>query len=133
MPWAFVYGVCPVHISYPHVMPTRQMADGSIGQVGGMSVGLGRIQIGRQWQGNTGLLAHELTHARQEYRRPFTHRKRYAADPLYRLHSEAEAYRAQWACYTDFVQERLDAYAYFLANAYELGITVEQAKREIST
>lgn len=124
----FVYGVCPVYVEYRDVMPTRVMTDGSIGQIGGMSVRLGHIVIGRQWADNAGLLAHELLHQKQEYRRPLSHRRRYTVDPLYRLRCEAEAYRGQLVCYTDFIEERVNSYAYFLANAYDLPITVEAAK-----
>ena len=71
-----------------------------------------------------GMLAHELTHVKQFWRNPLyglfstfskKHRQKY----------EVEAYRAQLPYHPD----RIDNFAWALANHYSLNITQDEAKK----
>lgn len=78
------------------------------------------VFIRTKYQGDDGLLQHELTHIRQGSRMwlyPF---------PKYRLQLELEAYREQLKyCRTSVAA---GIFADYLANDYWLSITTEQAK-----
>lgn len=47
------------------------------------------------------LMVHEQTHQRQQGSTPWLWWARYLVDPRFRLRQEAEAYRAQLACFVD--------------------------------
>lgn len=77
---------------------------------------------------SAGLLAHELTHVRQFWRRPFTHAPRYLLSRAYRQACEVEAYRAQLRV-AGATPSRIAALARHLATHYRLGIDADTAKR----
>lgn len=77
---------------------------------------------------DAGLLAHELTHVRQWWRRPLSHGKRYARSEVYRLNAEVEAFRAQLAAYpAEHRDYYLDRLAHRLATYYGFGLTPDEA------
>jgi hypothetical protein len=75
-----------------------------------------------------GLIAHELTHVRQFWRRPFTHGPRYLLSRSYRLACEVEAYRAQLQA-AGSTPARVSRLAEHLATQYRLGLDHETAIR----
>ncbi|TSP13972.1 hypothetical protein [Cupriavidus campinensis] len=77
---------------------------------------------------SAGLLAHELTHVAQFWRRPFTHAIRYQFSPAYRQACEVEAYRAQLAV-NGWEVRRVIRLASSLAGKYGLRLTNMEAMR----
>lgn len=128
----FVYGICPVFVFYEkELMPSRVMTDGNVMYIIGWAKSLGVVWIHIDHKDNPGVLAHELQHQKQMYRHPFTFVRNYQKDPLTKLQSEAQAYKAQLETYVDYREERLNAYAHLLANGYGLPVTQEAAKQAI--
>lgn len=77
---------------------------------------------------SVGLIAHELAHVRQFWRRPLTHGPRYLLSKAYRLACEVEAYRAQLQA-AGSTPERIARLAHYLATQYRLGLDQETAVR----
>jgi hypothetical protein len=75
-----------------------------------------------------GLLAHELTHVKQFWRRPLTHAIRYHFSVAYRQACEVEAYKAQLDV-NGWDAGRVIAVAGSLAGKYRLGIANFEAMR----
>lgn len=86
------------------------------------------IFVDPEFKDDPGLVLHEQVHVDQFIRTFGLHPLLYLFSKAYRFQSEAEAYRVQLTCYpaNEYVQ-RLDDYATFLAEHYDLGITKEQA------
>ena len=76
-------------------------------------------------KGDEGLLAHELVHVKQAWGNIFPPiwQIRYNLSKSYRLKCEVEAYRVQLQHNPD----KLDLYAWFIANEYNLDITAQAA------
>jgi len=84
------------------------------------------IFIRSEYRGDAGLLAHELIHVEQFWRRPFTHGWKYQNDPAYRLACEVEAYRVQ----IKFGKLAVWQAAHFLVHWYDIpGLTIERATK----
>ena len=79
-----------------------------------------------------GLIAHELAHVRQFWRRPFIHGPRYLLSKSYRLACEVEAYRAQLQA-AGSTPSRIAALAGHLATHYRLDLDHETAIRLLSS
>ncbi|MCY1306329.1 hypothetical protein D9M70_561840 [compost metagenome] len=77
---------------------------------------------------SAGLLAHELTHVQQFWRRPFMHALRYQFSAAYRQACEVEAYKAQLDV-NGWEVARVIAVSNALASKYRLGITNMEAVR----
>lgn len=132
-----LFGVIPLsvetEIRYVPFIEKRLFADGAEGEV------IGRahwtyVEILESEKDNKGLLAHELEHCRQGWILPFLHKALRGVSLRYREYAEASAYAKQLMAYgrdDQYYTERLDAYAYLLANAYGLAITIEKAKQRI--
>lgn len=73
-----------------------------------------------------GLIEHERQHVRQWLRTVGLHSILYLASKEYRLKAEVEAYREQLRHYPD---DRSLVFAGFLAEKYDLEISVEEAHR----
>lgn len=78
------------------------------------------IFIRPQYRGDAGLLAHERVHVRQWLQTLSLHSFLYLLVPAYKLWAEAQAYRAQAACYPD---DRRPAFAQMIATRYGLDVT----------
>lgn len=81
------------------------------------------IFIRPEYLGDVGLFAHERTHVRQFWRRPFTHMIRYRWQRSYRLACEVEAYRVQLA----HNPQHAALYAGFIATRYGLKVSPARA------
>ncbi|MCT9119173.1 hypothetical protein N6G02_23790 [Cupriavidus gilardii] len=80
---------------------------------------------------SAGLIAHELVHVRQFWRRPFTHGPRYLLSKAYRQACEVEAYRAQLQA-AGRTPSRIANLARYLATKYRLDLDEETAVRLLS-
>lgn len=80
---------------------------------------------------SAGLIAHELAHVRQFWRRPFTHGPRYLLSKAYRQACEVEAYRAQLQA-AGRTPSRIANLARYLATKYRLDLDEETAVRLLS-
>jgi hypothetical protein len=72
------------------------------------------------------LLEHELVHVAQFWRTFGLNGIGYWFSKVYRLHCELEAYREQLRWYAD---DRAPAFARFLVEKYNLGVTYDEALR----
>ena len=119
-----VFGFIPVPIFY-----VASLAAGRGGESRGPIV---RILDRYRAPCDEGLHQHELEHVRQFWRLPVLHSVLYAFRRSYRLACEAAAYRVQM----NHPNGRggalaLEDAAWYLANDYRLGITVEEARAAI--
>jgi hypothetical protein len=85
------------------------------------------VIIRPEYKEDAGLLAHELVHVEQFWRRPYTHIPMYLASKAYRLACEVEAYKVQ----LEYNPRQIHTFARFLATSYMLGITEEDALRHL--
>ena len=102
---------------------TRFIPQGSAGCVRVFLVPV--IFIRPEYKNDKGLYAHELTHVKQAWRSIFPpiYAIRYLMDKSYRLKCEVEAYKKQ----LEFNPERRLTYAKFIAERYDLNISMTEA------
>jgi len=113
----FVCKIFPAIVIY-----TDHVPEGSAGVANAMIV-----RILPEYEGDEGLLQHELTHVKQAYRLLILfHSLLYLFDAHYRLHAEVEAYRKQLEYSQDKVADA-DRFAGFIAEKYDLDISREAA------
>jgi hypothetical protein len=130
--WVWLWGFIPVYVRYVAFIEKRQFSDGTEGEVAGRAHWVW-CEILADEKDNAGLLAHELTHCKQSWKLPFIHKPLRGLSLRYRAWAEASAYAAQLMTYgwsDQYREQRLDAYAYLIANAYGLSIT-QAAAREM--
>ena len=84
------------------------------------------VFIRPNYKDDVGLLNHELTHVKQFWKNPLMGLL-YQFNKKYRLRYEAEAYNTQ----LKYASGRLDLFAGFLVNNYNLQITLDQARQAI--
>ena len=84
------------------------------------------IFIRPEYKDDFGLYYHELTHVEQFYKLPFLHGLLYRFNKKYRLKSEVEAYKKQLKYYD---VSNIDLFANYIANDYNLDITIDEAKK----
>ncbi len=115
----WVYKILPAVIFYVDDVGTW-----NTGTKGGRNIGP-LIWLRTDKRDDRGLLAHELTHARQAWRMPLLHDVLYALSPRYRLQCEVAAYRVQLG-YTD---NPLAVYRFaeFIAGNYGLDVSQGEA------
>lgn len=82
------------------------------------------ILIRPAYKDDVGLLAHESTHVKQFWRSFGLFGFLYGVSKKYRLKYEAEAYRVQL---TYCSEDKINLFAKFLVDNYNLGITIEEA------
>ncbi len=113
----FVYKILPAI-----VILTDRVPAGSVGCANAMIV-----RIRPKYEGDEGLLQHELTHVKQAYRLLILfHSLLYLLDDSYRLHAEVEAYRKQLEYSPDKVTDTA-RFAGFISEKYDLDISREMA------
>lgn len=112
------YKMLPALIIYNSRYPSKRWA-GHIAPIGPI------VFIRDEYEDNEGVLAHELTHARQAYRSFGLLRVFFKFRKL-RLKYEVEAYAEQLK-YADDFNARLLEYGKDLATMYSLKISIEQA------
>jgi hypothetical protein len=84
------------------------------------------VFIRPNYKNDAGLLNHELTHVKQFWKNPLMVLL-YQFSKTYRLRYEAEAYKTQ----LEYAPGRLDLFAGYLVNNYNLQITLDQARQAI--
>jgi len=84
------------------------------------------IFIRPKYINDIGLLEHEKIHVKQWLRTFGAHSPMYLFSKSYRLKSEVEAYKVQAACYKE---NKLDLFAGYIANDYNLDVTKEEARK----
>ena len=90
------------------------------------------IFVDPAYRDDPGLVPHEQVHVDQFFRTFGLHPILYLFSKAYRFKSEAEAYRAQLTCYpADEYAQRLDDYATFLVEHYDLGVTKDEAVKAL--
>jgi len=90
------------------------------------------IFVDPEFKDDPGLVPHEQVHVDQFFRTCGLHVFLYRFSNAYRFKSEAEAYRVQLTCYpADEYVQRLDDYATFLAEHYDLGVTKDDAVKAL--
>lgn len=83
------------------------------------------IFIRPNYKDDVGLFYHELTHVKQFYKNPLLHGLLYSFSKSYRLKCEVEAYKEQLKYYDI---SKVDLFAGYIVNDYNLNITLEEAK-----
>lgn len=140
----FTFGFLPVLVTY-------------VDSLGGGKAGESRgpwVRVVESYANDTGLLEHELTHARQwymaallalaaalvarendwvywqyvAYSAPGLHGLLYLLVPAYKLWAEVEAYKVQMGFYPD---DRAPLFAGFIADRYDLDTTQAQALQRL--
>ena len=131
------FGLIPMTVEIPvryvPFIEKRLFADGTEGEVAARAHGTW-IEILEDERNNVGLLNHELKHCVQWHALPYLHKTLRALSKRYTAESEAQAYAAQLATYgpdDQFYEARITAYAYLMANGYDLGITIDEARARI--
>jgi len=110
-----VYKILPAIVIY-----TDHVPEGSAGCANAMIV-----RIRPEYEGDEGLLQHELTHVKQAYRLLILfHSLLYLFDDSYRLHAEVESYRKQLEYSQDKVTDTA-RFAGFISEKYDLDIPRE--------
>lgn len=110
-----VYKILPAIVIY-----TDHVPKGSAGCANAMIV-----RIRPKYEGDEGLLQHELTHVKQAYRLLILfHSLLYLFDDSYRLHAEVESYRKQLEYSQDKVTDTA-RFAGFISEKYDLDIPRE--------
>lgn len=90
------------------------------------------IFVDPDFKDDPGLVTHEQVHVDQFFRTFGLHPFLYLFSKGYRFRSEAEAYRVQLTCYpANEYAQRLDDYATFLAEHYDLGVTKDDAVKAL--
>jgi len=90
------------------------------------------IFIDPAFKDDPGLIPHEQVHVDQFFRTFGLHPLLYRFSKAYRFRSEVEAYRVQLTCYpADEYAQRLDDYATFLSEHYDLGVTKDDAVKAL--
>ena len=92
------------------------------------------IRIRPKYKDDKGILAHELEHVKQFWRRGiYFHSLRYLLSKDYRLDCEVEAYKEQlkYAPATTDPDTYRKMYAGFIAKGYNLKITTEEAENKL--
>jgi len=113
----FVYKILPATVIY-----TDRLPEG----FGGVSNAM-IVRIRPKFEGDEGLLQHELTHVKQTYRLLILFASLlYLLDDDYRLHAEVEAYRKQLE-YSKDKDADTDLFAWFISTKYDLNVSKEAA------
>jgi len=86
------------------------------------------VFIRPEHRGDTGLLSHELTHVKQWYKNP-AFGLFYRFSKKFRLNSEVQAYREQ----LKHSPNSVDLFAQYISEKYDLDISVDEAKRLLTS
>jgi hypothetical protein len=113
--WKTVYKILPVFVKYVEAEGVAPFA----GKTNAMI-----IRIAKDYENDIGLLEHEMQHVKQFYKFPF-HGLFYKYGRGYRLRCEVEAYKVQ----LKHTPLSVNHFAKFLSERYDLGISVEEAKK----